>query len=712
MRQPTKTLMKLFGYTRLYPPQEQAIKYGVEDGVSLLVATPTASGKTFIGLTAIVNRLQENEGLAVYTVPLRSIAMEKHDTMKKLERLGYKTSLLIGDMRTRLQGYNIILTTYEKLDSIVRNNPRILESIRVLVVDEIHYINDSKRGIVLEALLTRILSSKNNPQIIALSATVPNAEEIAAWLGATPIIMEWRPVPLKEAVFKDYTLYYPRENTEEKVENRTRKPHLDLALRVSEENGQTIVFSMSRRRTVQLAKQSAQHKGLLKYDRKLAKLYAAKIMSTGGPSTVRELLAKLVEKGVAFHHAGLSNEQRKLVEEAFRKGAISIIHATPTLAAGVNLPARQVVVDEYYRFEAGMRRPIPVFEYKQLSGRAGRPGYDEIGESIILASKTDSVEEIASTYIHGMVEPVKSRLSGLRGLRHILLGLISSVPSIDYESISKFASATLYAKQVGSLSLLSLMERALYQLKEWELIEEQGSKYSATLLGMEVSRTYLDPQTVHIISNILENASSTSEMILLYMIARAPDAVTLSVTKREHEKLLDMILENYQELIDILGWFGLEEARAFKTALLLKYWIDEASEEKIYDELGAGPGDIANIVETSAWISASLSRIVPLLGFKREISEHLSILSMRIKYGVKTELLQLVAIPGIGRVRARRLYNAGYKTLAHLAQARVEDLLKIKGIGASVVKNILEFLGRTEEAKKLAPTRRGIDAFL
>ncbi len=703
----------MLGYTSLYPPQEEAIRRGVEYGRSLLVATPTASGKTFIGMTAIVNRLLDNPGgRAVYLAPLRSIAQQKYSEMQKLQALGLTTGLSIGDLVLGSRRPHVLITTYEKFDSTLRVDPTILERLSVLVIDEVHYVGEPKRGVVLESLVARVLS-KAEPQVVALSATVPNVEEIAEWLGAEPIVMDWRPVPLREAVFHNYKLYYPREGRVEEVPRVTGKPYLDMEIATSAGGGQSLVFAMSRRRAVQLARQAAKHSRQLQYDEVLAKEAARRILrESGGPASIREELAKLVVKGVAYHHAGLNNQQRSIIEETFLKGGIASIHATPTLAAGVNLPARTVIVEEYYRYEEGLRRPIPVFEYKQLAGRAGRPGFDEYGLAVIIAKGSTRPEEIAEVYILGGIEPVRSRLNGMRGLRHILLGLIASENGVTLEDVQSFASRTLYARQSGWRSLRLYVERALGQLADWGLISAGNGHYRPTILGLETAKAYLDPESIPLFRRIVERIHSPPpDYVLLYAISRMPDAVTLVTTRREAEKLVDTMIERHPDLIELVEWFGPEEARAYKTMLLLEMWINEKSEDEIYQALGAQPGDIASVTETASWISRSLARIAQVMRVGFNIPERLTVLSARIKYGVKQELLLLIVIPGIGRVRARRLYSAGYKTLADLAAARPEDLMKIQGIGPTIVKNILEFLGRREEAKKIK-TGEGLEAFL
>ncbi|MCE4628103.1 MAG: helix-hairpin-helix domain-containing protein, partial [Desulfurococcales archaeon] len=439
------------------------------------------------------------------------------------------------------------------------------------------------------------------------------------------------------------------------------------------------------------------------------------IMSTSGPLPLREELAALLRRGVAYHHAGLSSEQRRIIEDAFRRGGVAVLHATPTLAAGVNLPARLVVIEEYYRFEDGMRRPIPVFEYKQLSGRAGRPGYDDEGLSVIVAARSDSPEEVASYYILGPVEEVRSRLGSPRGLRHALLSLLTRGPA-SIESIESFLGATLQSRQDPHGSLDRKARRALSTLAEWGLVEERGSMYSLTVLGMEIARLYLDPESVPILERLSSRARSSSDEVLLYIVASMPDTPRLRAARREQERLVDLVIERYPDILDLVDAFGPEEASIVKTMHLLHLWIMEETEDKILQETGAGPGDVRSITETASWVSSSLSRIAPLVG-AAGLSDSFRLISQRLKYGVKPELLPLVSIPEVGRVRARRLYDAGFRTLHDLARASPEELLRIQGLGPSTVRSILETLGRSEEAGRLEglkePRRgRGLEAFL
>lgn len=701
----TKSLMRLLGYSALYPPQEKALSVGVEAGRSVLVATPTASGKTFIGLIAIANTLQPGRGIAFYTAPLRSIAMEKYKQFKILEELSYKVRISIGDYASGSGDGDIILTTYEKLDSIFRNEPRIIERVKVLIIDEIHYVGDEERGYALESLIARVLSQKERPQIIALSATVQNAKEIADWLGAALVEDSWRPVPLYEGVYKDGKIIYSDGRIREIV--KVGVPDLDLVIDASRQGGQALVFTQSRKKAEQLAKRAAKHASSLAFDKREAEEAAKKIMSSDGPRFIREELKELLLRGVAYHHAGLSNEHRLIIEDAFRAGGIAAIYSTPTLAAGVNLPARRVVIEDYHRYEGGMRNPISVMEYRQMAGRAGRPGLDPHGEAIIIAESYDEPEELLDGYARGEIERVESKLRGKRGLRHIILGLVDSGAARDMKSINAIMERTLYAFQSSALEVKRGAKDAIQDLIAWGLVEGEKS-YRTTPLGQRVARSYLDPESVPIARDVLSRIGALTVTSALLFVSLMPDMTTMPVSRREEEKIMEKALDVDEKLLDLIDWTEPREVRALKAALVLYFWIEERSEDEIAKGLDVGPGDVAVMVDSASWISSAMADLLSLMGRSAAESDMMALLSARIRHGVRPELLELVAIPRIGRVRARRLYSAGYRSLHELAEADPRDLLKIPSIGPSTVKAIMEYFGRDYEV----PSGAGLEGFM
>lgn len=190
--------------TELRPSQEKAINAGLLDGNNLLVCTPTASGKTLIAEIALIKSIMEGKGKGVYIVPLRALATEKFKEFKKKYDKLIRIAVSIGNMDSSdsyLADYDLIFCTSEKLDSLIRHNSPWLKYIKTVVIDEIHLLNDLSRGPTLEVTLTILKTLLTNPQIIGLSATIGNPEELASWLNATLVQDSWRPVELKKGVY-------------------------------------------------------------------------------------------------------------------------------------------------------------------------------------------------------------------------------------------------------------------------------------------------------------------------------------------------------------------------------------------------------------------------------------------------------------------------------------------------------------------------------
>ncbi len=195
----------------LRPCQKKAIKSGLLDGKNLLICTPTASGKTLIAELGGLKSILDQRGKAVYIVPLKSLALEKYKDFKKKYSHLCNVGVAIGDLDKRddyLSNYDLIICTSEKLDSLIRHHAAWLQHVGVVVIDEIHLLNDIGRGPTLEILITILRRLLKNVQIIGLSATIGNPKELAAWLDAKLVIDNWRPVELKKGVMFDGKVKY------------------------------------------------------------------------------------------------------------------------------------------------------------------------------------------------------------------------------------------------------------------------------------------------------------------------------------------------------------------------------------------------------------------------------------------------------------------------------------------------------------------------
>ena len=256
-------------------------------------------------------------------------------------------------------------------------------------------------------------------QVIGLSATVANGQEIADWLNSELISSDWRPIKLREGVICNGKLVFPDGESELKGKDEA----LALVKDTLNQGAQILIFESSRRNAEAMAIRLSGEISIV--DPELEKL-SESILGTGESETCRRL-ANCVSRGVAFHHAGLLPEQRRLVEAGFREGNVKIIASTPTLAAGLNLPARRVLIKSYKRYESGLGMvPIPVIEYRQMAGRAGRPGLDPFGESLLIAKNDSELQDVTDHYIFGQPEDIWSKLASESALRTHLLATITA----------------------------------------------------------------------------------------------------------------------------------------------------------------------------------------------------------------------------------------------------------------------------------------------
>ncbi|MFX1313325.1 MAG: DEAD/DEAH box helicase [Promethearchaeota archaeon] len=391
--------------------QKQTIKNGLFFRKSFLVCAPSGSGKTLIGEICAVNNIFQNFGKSIYLVPYKALATEKYFHFKKgYSRFGIQVELSIGDYDvddSKLQKADIIVTTYEKCDSLLRNfyDKEWIFDISSIIIDEIHIIGESERGPRLESLIVRLNEFLHNPQIIGLSATIANSEFFNSWLSSlgnhtTLIKSEARPVPLH------YKIEISR--------------HKDSAIKrmvkaMMDKDGQVLIF-LNKRRSAQQAAElltSTVKKSLDDSEHTICKALEKRIISLKGSN---KDLRNIIKNGIAFHHAGLLPRERKLIEDYFRRRIIKVICCTTTLSAGINTPARMVILKDFKKhitsghnltnysgyFENGdgfsYFKPFSANELFQILGRAGRPGLDSVGYGIILVNDIEEKMWIEDHY--------------------------------------------------------------------------------------------------------------------------------------------------------------------------------------------------------------------------------------------------------------------------------------------------------------------------
>ncbi|ABN58422.1 MULTISPECIES: ATP-dependent DNA helicase [Methanoculleus] len=663
------------GITELYPPQAACVEAGLFSGKNLLVAIPTASGKTLVAEMAMHHQVARG-GKCLYIVPLRALASEKFE---EFSGKGLRVGIATGDFDRRdeyLGRNDIIVATSEKVDSLLRNRTPWLAEISLLVVDEVHLIDDPSRGATVEMVIAKLRHKNPGMQIIALSATIGNPADLAGWLDAELVESEWRPVDLREGVFFEDGIRFADSVRE--VERKSKYEDLDLVLDTVTEGGQCLVFVSSRKNAEAFAKRAASG---LKIANPILAGYADKIRSSAS-TDMGKILAACVAQGAAFHHAGLSREERQLVEAGFREGQIKVISSTPTLAAGLNLPARRVIVRDYLRFNAGEgMMPIPVREYRQMAGRAGRPRLDPYGEAVLIAKSEEMVDELFDYYIEAMAEDVRSRCAEEAVLCTHILSLIATGFARERGEVLGFMDGTFYAHQGESpRALKRAVDRVLEFLREAEMITEVGEWLEATEYGSLVSRLYIDPRSAEVIVNAMTRQKEYTDIGFLHLLCATPDMPTLFVRKNDMYALDRFLADHRDELWMEIPWDADEGFdRSLKTALLLADWGDEVGEDVICERYSVGPGDVYGMVESVAWLVHASRHLAGL--FAPHLKAPIEEMELRTKHGIKKELLPLIRIRGIGRVRARRLFNNGIDSIEALREAGPEKVGKVLGQG-------------------------------
>lgn len=1081
------------GITEFYPPQEQAILAGLLEGKSLVVASPTASGKTMLALLAAYLKVKQGRKV-VYLAPLRALASEKYSEFSEFSKFGIRTTISTGDYDSSgesLGKSDIIVLTNERFDSVMRHRVSWINSVGLFIADEVHLAGNDSRGPTLEMILTKVLHLGLDAQLLALSATISNAKTMADWLRATPVELDWRPVPLREGVY-DYGRILFIDGEQREVPRSTYGAPIDVAMDTLRGGGQALIFASTRRRAVSLATRAAEltQRQMSAEEKRAVSEAARRIIASGEETSLSRLLAEVVAKGAAFHHAGLEAEHRRIVEEYYRGRAIKLLAATPTLclpsgeeifgnpgpvaieqlasgdrvlthgtsfenvtsvtsrpyegpllkitpwlqlpmrmtpehkvlvsnrtrhsthtskanrhwwtyteprwieaknlrvgdlvlfpriedeeklerlelpeigllrnqvgtvgrhwtrlkvrslplnpqtlealgiylaegysgkqgqvhfavdtrerkltsdivewlkglglrprvrdssrhrrvisacskqlasflmetfgtkapkkriphwvvllsneklahfvrgmwrgdgdvartgtkvgrysstsqvmakqlfallvkmgfmpgikkddrsgkitgtntrirhrhdlyvvsvsgrqfdrfavevlkirkrkavgnrefnrgfidsrfyympvrrietekysgmvhnleveghssyvgsfivhnSAGVNLPARRVVIADMTRYDAerGGNAEISILDYKQMAGRAGRPQYDDYGETVMIPPPSQPSAEFLEHYAKEPPEPIKSRLSDESAMRSHTLATIATGIGLSKGDLDGLFGKTLLAKQVEYGEMGKLTERALGYLLSQRLVESQGEHFYATDFGTRVSMLYIDPVTGVMFRDTVRRAEPGRNYTtgILHLVAATPDfEPKFPLRSKDYDQALAFMEEHASEMLERYT------SRAFadydrvlqdmRSVMALHGWIDEWREEQLLTRLGVEPGDMHRAVDNADWLLHALGELSKLFKMPEMVRQS-ELLRRRVVSGVSEELVELTTLQGVGRVRARALYTAGFRTLEDIKEAPVDRLARVEKVGTAVARRIKE----------------------
>ena len=658
-------------------------------------------------------------------------------------------------------------------------------------------------------------------------------QELANWLGADLIKSDWRPVVLEYGTFHDLHLE-PRlvQSSALSSEPSELNPPRELtgpkshptwvALDDSiERNGQLLIFVGTRKSAESEALKLAKgvSKELAKTNpQKLDDLTSLALSIEGNrQSAMADKLVECLKGGTAFHHAGLTHSQRKTIEKAFKDGIIYCLTATPTLAAGVNLPARRVLVRDIKRWDDGMSRPLPVMEIRQMLGRAGRPKYDDYGEAWILCKGTDGWEVadlVSEKYFFGDVEPIISKLSGEPALRTHILSIIStgginhrgeigdflestflgySTPKhiltekiddtlnwlleerfirklgVDDDYLAKRADSKFdeyddwddnvpiwasTAKDIPGVEILDTNQTVKMPRKSaftkptfgfsvatnlsnsggWQQESNSnspGMRYESTTMGERVTQLYLDPLSASLIRTGLRRAvrrivrgiGPVTNFGLLHLATSTPDFTSLWAKNSEMDANSNLWIKTNAVEKELLSDSSYDEMLLsnVKSAWMIEMWTNEDNIRSIEKELDVNPGDIHYRVDIMEWLIHASREIILTddvfsdehMNQIAEIVKLLDILRLRVRHGCKQDLLSLVNIPNVGRMRARELSSKGIRNpndVANMTQKQINEVLNMRGWGPQLLDKIMHEVSKVlNKSKKSTPKRRHDD---
>jgi helicase len=666
---------------QLNPAQKAVLESGyLEENKNFIVAIPTASGKTLLGMMAALKTLMGG-GKVVYAVPLISIQNEKIKEFKAFEKHGIKVG-------RHPNSSDLSVMVFESFDAITRFSWNTLREVDLLIVDEFHMIGEYSRGPTIECAITRSNIINPGMRIIALSATLKNMEEICGWLDAQVVEHDYRPVPLHKEVLN--TEMFNTKNKNDVI--------VKILEKSIEDNAQALAFVSTRLFTESLAKYvSGKIKRKVPREKKKAFMEVSqKILEVPKkkgtrPTSICLKLAESVENGVAFHHAGLFNEQKEIIEDEFRLGNLLMITATPSLMYGVNLPSRSVVIRDYTRWTSQGPQNIPVFDYEQMSGRAGRPQYDDVGYSYLIAKTLDEAYNLQEFYVNGEVESTNSKLIENKDAvyRQIIAQVASTLAKNPVE-IQEFFNKTFYGYQMQNNPYMSAfaadslefeINNAISFLMQNGILQATPEGLKATALGLLIAKSNY---TVETAVKLKEYATQMEELDinqLIYRMCRTPDMPLISFKGRKSK-------DPVREKLSARGIFAVDMRNEEATTASLMEWIDERNEYEIENAFHVYAATTRRAAYEASLLVKFFKNMCEVMGIYNH-SRDLEMLSARLYYGVKDELIPLVlGVKRLGRKRARALVKTFGEDLRPFTE---KELQKVDGIGPKLSASIVRY---------------------
>lgn len=741
------------GITSLFEWQVEALcQSNVLFGGNLVYSAPTSAGKTLVADFLLLKRVLESNKKALVIEPFVALTREKAATLKSML---FTTKARVGAFGGAyytpggMAAVNVAVCTIEKANNFINKliNENKLSDLGIIVVDEIHYLGDERRGYQLELLLTKVLYYNGKQkdinkciQIVGLSATIPNLKTIARWLGASLYVTDYRPVPLIEKLkigtkLFDVKTYFSDPNCQplETIDPSRFAIEKDfddlfcLCIDTIVKGHSALVFCESKREceimATGLAGQITKTGNLVKDKDPQRVRIAEKLRENISIVKIKDILTKLdkcpagkdtdlvkaLRMGIGFHHAGLTMEEREIVEDGFKSGVIKTLMATSTLSSGVNLPARLVIIrspmmisSNSGAFQREMLNPIT---YRQMIGRAGRKNIDTCGESILVCRP--DTQEVALKLLQASLGNINSslahRLMGAEGepsgIKKALLEVIANGTATTKSSLDKYLRSTFWLsaeEDTNTKIFRDAINDTLRFLISKKFIEElTPGSYKPTRLGNAVLNSGIHPdESLELLQDLLKARQGFCLLNDLHIIFQVtPNDIARSTDFRDwqhYSKIwndLDDICQYVGERVGIddvviarraMGYSNtLSEDkervyRRFWVALIINDLVKEMQLTEICKKFRMSKSFVQQAQRAVAQFAGVISIFCQELGYDN-IAALVKPLESRINFSCQRDLLDLIRL-NITRPIARGLYNSGYTNVIAVAKGDKLDI--------------------------------------
>ncbi|KAI2640534.1 P-loop containing nucleoside triphosphate hydrolase protein [Hypomontagnella submonticulosa] len=748
--------LKALGISEIYPWQKQCLLGpGLLNGSKNLVYTaPTGGGKSLVADILMLKRvLEDSNAKALLVLPYVALVQEKVRWLRNIvqdikrhplanekpekeenslwQKRADEDSIRVvgffggGKVRATWSDFDIGVCTFEKANTLINAaiDDCTISKLRAVVLDELHMVDDDHRGYLMELIATKLMSLENGVQIIGMSATLQNMDLLSHWLGAHIYSTFYRPIPIEEYLVHEGKIYPASSSSgllkaASQLASNSRpvpvrivqpSPHKEfkdtvlnsvvaLATETARSGYGALVFCNSHgcefdARLISRALRNNEHLDPAIIEKRLDLLADLRSLSTG----LDTCLAETIMFGVAFHHAGLTTEERDLIANAYDSGVLKVLTATCSLAAGINLPARRVILHN-----ARMGRDlVGPSMLRQMRGRAGRKGKDEVGETYLCCRK-DDLEDVVELMRAELPQISSGLTTDRQRIQRALLEVIAIRLANSRDSIGDYIGKTLLSLSSTPDVIKAHIDSSLRGLTEMGFIQCDDSElYTATQLGKAIVTSSLEPEDGAFVHREMQRALRAfvmdGEMHILYMFTPVQDfSVTINwqVFRSEMEGLDDSGLR-------VMTFLGLKPTQVnkmaqggnlkettpeekeiariynrFYLALQLRDLCNETPIHVVSRKYDTPRGTVQTLAQTCQGFAAGMIKFCEQMnwGAMAAVLDHFT---DRLNAGAKSDLLALAKITFIKSRTARVFYENGFKTVAAIANADPKELVPV-----------------------------------